>query len=54
MIRLPKPIALWLALRKAKTPAEQTAVRRKIGSRYAKRRKPNGQKPPKRMPGQPV
>lgn len=37
-MRLPKSIALWLALRKAKTPAEQKRVRRSVGTRYAKRK----------------
>lgn len=37
-MRLPKPVALWLAMRKAKTPAERTAIRRRIGARYAVRK----------------
>lgn len=37
-MKLPKPIALWLALRKC-TDAEAKKVRRSIGQRYAKRRK---------------
>jgi hypothetical protein len=37
-MKLPKAIALWLALRGAKTKEERTRARRKVGSRYAKRK----------------
>lgn len=37
-MRLPKWAALWLALRKAKTPAEQKRARRSVASQYAKRK----------------
>lgn len=37
-MRPPKTVALWLALRGVTAPAERTAIRRKIGSKYAKRK----------------
>jgi hypothetical protein len=37
-VRLPKTIALWLALRKTTTPEERKKVKRSIGNRYAKRK----------------
>jgi hypothetical protein len=37
-MKLPKAIALWLALRQAKTPEEKRKARRSVGSRYARRK----------------